>query len=410
MNILLVDSVDFPFGGAHSIHVSLVIKGIRENQESVFLIIPYGRKLEDQSLNRKKYGHHNGVPYYFVRWKKDISKFYRLIDIFFGVLKTAGIIIARKRRGRVNRVILGGPDILRDSPIILTCLLCKVPIYFWFVEKETLSKDYFGLPGFLNYQSQKLSERFLPRFASGILVISSYLKLHYLKYLPESNILLSPILVSKDMNYRTALSIEKTKDKFESIIKYKRILLYSGSYSEKDGVHYLIDAFNEIVRKYPDTLFIMTGKNHNETIMDRVKEHIEHLNLQNKIKLLGFVGYEELYYYKSNADILFAYRTGSSYANYGFPWKLGEYCMIGKPIIASKVGDLGEYFKDGEDLFMVEPDNSKYIVEKIIYIFDNFNKALIVAKKGTETALRNFGYIDKTKEIIEFLKYNNETN
>ena len=55
MNLLLVDAVDFPFGGAHSVHVNLLMKGLRENKADASLIIPYGRKREALSSNKKKY-------------------------------------------------------------------------------------------------------------------------------------------------------------------------------------------------------------------------------------------------------------------------------------------------------------------------------------------------------------------
>jgi glycosyltransferase involved in cell wall biosynthesis len=62
------------------------------------------------------------------------------------------------------------------------------------------------------------------------------------------------------------------KIKLVGKVKGKRLLVYSGSFGEKDGVYYLIDAFNEIVKKYPDTLFVMTGKNDNELIMNKIVE------------------------------------------------------------------------------------------------------------------------------------------
>jgi glycosyltransferase involved in cell wall biosynthesis len=104
------------------------------------------------------------------------------------------------------------------------------------------------------------------------------------------------------------------------------------------------------------------------------------------------------------ADILFVCRTNSPYANHGFPWKLGEYCMTGRPIIATRVSDIEQYFKDNEDLFIVEPNNSYAIAEKIAFIFDNYPQALSIAQKGEKTATKCFGYLEKTREIIEFIR------
>ena len=120
MNLLLVDSVDLPFGGAHSVHVSLLIKGLRENNENAFLIVPYGRKREVLSSNKRKFGHFDGIPYCFVRQNKPAKKFIRFLDKFVGAFNTAALIYRRSKKKKVDAVILGGDvDILRDCPCLL---------------------------------------------------------------------------------------------------------------------------------------------------------------------------------------------------------------------------------------------------------------------------------------------------
>ncbi|MGG9964372.1 glycosyltransferase [Ferruginibacter sp. SUN106] len=408
MNLLLVDSVDFPFGGAHSVHVSLLMQGLRENNENAFLVIPYGRKREKLSANKKKYGHFDGIPYYFVKDSKDIKKGFRFIDNFLAVIKTARLIRSRHKHKKLDAVILGGiVDVIRDAPIIITCAIFRIPIYFWLVEKASLNEDFQGIAGFFNHKSQQLSEWLLPKFSSGLIVISSALKQHYLKYLPESKILINPILVSeeiyKGMNRE---SFEKVKEKMTAAFKGKRLLVYSGSFAEKDGLFYLIEAFAETVKKYPDTEFVMTGKSANVTLMDRVRDHIKKYNLEDKVKMVGFVNADELLCYNTMADALFVCRSNSPFANHGFPWKLGEYCMTAKPIIATRVGDIDKYFTDNETLFIVEPNNPAAIAKKIDYIFDHYEQSLNVAKNGRAVALREFGYLEKSKEVADFIKAN----
>ena len=50
--------------------------------------------------------------------------------------------------------------------------------------------------------------------------------------------------------------------------------------------------------------------------------------------------------------------------------------MTGKPILATKVGDIERYFKDGENMFLVKPEDPKLIANKLIEIFENYNSAL----------------------------------
>jgi glycosyltransferase involved in cell wall biosynthesis len=409
MNLLLVDSIDFPFGGAHSVHVSLVMRGLRENGENAFLIIPYGNKREILSSNKNNFGHHNGIPYCFLRKHGNSKKMSRFFDVLIGILSTTLLIYRRKKKKKIDAVILGGiPDILKQGPIIFICALYKIPLYIWFVEKSTLYEDYHGISGFLNFQSQKLSEKYLPRFSKGIIVISSFLKNYYLNSLRESKILVNPILVSDDtFKTITTPDIEIIKNRLAEKIGNSRLLVYSGSFGEKDGVYYLLDAFNEIVKKYPDTIFVMTGKNENELIMKKIENYRNECSQKEKIQLVGFVNSEELFCYNNLADVLFVCRSDSPFANHGFPWKLGEYCMTGRPIVATRVSDIDLYFSDNEDLFIVEPNNSQTIAEKIAFIFDNYPKALSIAQQGKITATKHFGYLERTKDIIDFIEKNN---
>lgn len=409
MNLLLVDAVDFPYGGAHSVHVNLLMKGLRENKTDAALIIPYGRKREALSATKKKYGHFHGIPYCFVRYNKSIVKGIRFLDIFIGAIHTAILLAKRKKKKKLDAIILGGlPDLVRDSPIILTCVIMRIPIYFWLVEKASLSEDYRGFVGFLNKKSQQLTEWGLAKFAAGVIVISSYLKKHYIKQLPESKILINPILVDEtSLDAINKQSLNAVKEKMQQAYNGKRLLVYSGSFGEKDGIFYLIDAFNEVIKTYPDTVFVMTGKNYSETFMEIIKKYIKDRNLEDKIQLPGFVNADELFCYNMLADILLACRSNSPFANHGFPWKLGEYCMMERPIIATRVSDIENYFSNNENLFIVEPNDALGIAEKIKYVFSNYTNALTVAKRGKEVALKEFGYFEKAGDVVNFIKLNN---
>ena len=406
MNLLVVDSVDFPFGGAHSVHVDLFMKGLMENDENAFLIIPYGKKREALAASKKNYGHFDGVPYYFVRESKSIKKGFRFIDNFIAVIKTAGLIYKRKKKKKADAVIIGGiVDILRDAPVILTCAVLRIPLYFWLVEKASLNEDHRGFTGFLNYKSQQLSEWLFPKFASGLIVISNNLKTFYKKSLPENKILINPILVSDNI-FKTIdrNEYEIVKQNLEKTYAGKQILVYSGTFGEKDGLYYLIEAFAEVVKTYPDSVFIMTGKGFGDDLMNKIKKHIKDHGVEDKVKMVGFVSAVELLCYNTMANVLFVCRSNSPYANHGFPWKLGEYCMTEKPIIATRVSDIADYFVDNESLFIVEPNNSKAIAEKTKYIFEHYDRALEVGKKSKAVALKIFNYFEKATEVADFIK------
>jgi glycosyltransferase involved in cell wall biosynthesis len=93
-------------------------------------------------------------------------------------------------------------------------------------------------------------------------------------------------------------------------------------------------------------MLITTGKPSKCNPIESVLKLVNDMGLNNNFKHLGLVSSEELHLINSAADLLLVCRSNSKFANYGFPWKLGEYCMTSKPIITTRVGDIETYFKD----------------------------------------------------------------
>ena len=80
--------------------------------------------------------------------------------------------------------------------------------------------------------------------------------------------------------------------------------------------------------------------------------------------------------------------------------------MTERPIIATRVSDIENYFVNNETLYIVEPNNPAAIAEKVKYIFGDYSRALEVAKKGKQAAIKAFGYFEKGNDVVQFVKAN----
>ena len=95
-------------------------------------------------------------------------------------------------------------------------------------------------------------------------------------------------------------------------------------------------------------------------------------------------------------------RLGIS-ADSGFPTKIGEYFAAKKTVVATKVGDLGLYFKDKDELIFAEPNKPISICNAIDYALQNQDFALQIAKRGNEWAINNLDFKNNSKKLIEFI-------
>jgi len=175
-------------------------------------------------------------------------------------------------------------------------------------------------------------------------------------------------------------------------------VVYSGTFASKDGVKYLIDGAKEAVMKGCSLELILMGKG-----QARDMEVLEELKGCDWAKYLGFVSDEELLNQIQNADVLCMTRNNSLFANYGFPFKLSEYLATGNILLATRVGDVERYVKDKESAYIVEPENSEQIAERLCYIQQHEQEAITVAYKGYEVMQKYFSVNSVGRIFIDFL-------
>lgn len=403
MSILVFADIDFPNGMATTAHNSLLVKGFRENGMSSYLLIPFGSGNAKELNNYLIKGHHDGVPFFFLNRKTGLSKSHYMFNMIKGMCAASILIIKRWRKRKRDIVIMYSPDFIKYFMVIITCFLFGIKVFPMQVEKMSTQKNNPGSKKGFKGLSGNLSETLLPRFSSGIIVISSYLKNHYLKYFSEKKILVSPILVNPLANYK--IHNNQKIEEFRAKYQKKRIIVYSGTFGEKDGFPFIIKAFKKFVSEDPDSILITTGKPSKNMPINKILEAVNKEGLKNNFKYLGLVSREELQLVNNAADLLLVCRSNSTFANYGFPWKLGEYCMTSNPIIATKVGDLEIYFKNNENIYISEPENYISIYNKMKLIFGDYQKAIKIAEKGYENACAVFNYQHETKKIIDFISH-----
>ncbi len=179
-------------------------------------------------------------------------------------------------------------------------------------------------------------------------------------------------------------------------------LFYGGSFGEKDGLIYLLKAFEIYERKNSNIELILTGKPPKKG-MDDVLNFINSSEVKHKIKFLGYLSDDEYYKVLNQSDILCMTRINSTFANAGFPYKLGEMLATGKPVIATNVGDVSNFIHSNENAILIEPESSEAIVNAIDFIALNKESASIIGKNGYETAKKHFDVEIQAKSILTFV-------
>jgi glycosyltransferase involved in cell wall biosynthesis len=243
------------------------------------------------------------------------------------------------------------------------------------------------------------------RFRRKLFLYISELMSHY-AYKNSAGFMISKLLLKEnEKNYpqRKLCLLQNSTPILNSHIKKTFntpiYLLYSGTYAPKDGVDYLIDGVIRANEMGFSCNLILVGKGapQHMTVLEKIKD-------KRYIDYRGFVSDEKLINIMLNSDILCVTRTNSTFANYGFPFKLSEYLATGNLVLATNVGDISDYIQNGKSAIIIPPENTAAIAEAIKYVIENPAESLKIALGGYEAMQKHFSIDVVGKKFIDFLK------
>ena len=120
-------------------------------------------------------------------------------------------------------------------------------------------------------------------------------------------------------------------------------------------------------------------------------------------KYVGFLSDEDMLSLIQNGDVLCMTRNNSTFANFGFPFKLSEYLSTGNILLATRVGDVEKYVTDKKDAFVIDPESAHQIADALCYIASHKDEAIEIAQRGHETMKREFSIENVGKIFVNFL-------
>ena len=184
------------------------------------------------------------------------------------------------------------------------------------------------------------------------------------------------------------------------------IFISQGDYPIK-GLHFMLQAMPEILKKFPQTTVWVSGNNviKNGTLKEKIKisaygKYLKKLmkqnKLQGKIHFLGKLNAEEMKqrYLKSHLFVCPSAIENS-------PNSLGEAMILGVPCIASLTGGISSVFEDKEDGLLFEMGNHEKLAECVIEMFENPQKTEEYSKRAKQHAGKTHNPDENYKRLIE---------
>lgn len=316
----------------------------------------------------------NNISYKVINFR--LSNIFSVIGFIFGGMS---FLKKSKQRGKSNIIYnYSYPDI-KNIIFILYAKLIGYKIIMDIVEDNNY-QAHVGLLNKFRISTSLFLMRHSRHFTNSYIGISEHLfkKLEVVSK-GKAPVYLIPITVN--LSYFPKKDCHPDKDNLQ--------IFYGGSYGEKDGLEYLIAAFDEVSKNNTGVKLILTGAGH-KLDMDKINQQIDKTTNKNRIIYKGFLSTEDYYKLLNECDIFCMTRINSKFANAGFPFKLGEFLASGKAVIATNVGDVSKYLKDDVNALMIQPNSVRELIEALTKLVENPDKICALGIEARKTAELNF--------------------
>jgi glycosyltransferase involved in cell wall biosynthesis len=146
------------------------------------------------------------------------------------------------------------------------------------------------------------------------------------------------------------------------------------------GYHVMLDAVPSVLEKIPMARFVFVGDGPQ---MENIYRKVKDLGLSDKIFMLGLR--RDVPNILKSVD-LFVLPTLQEALGTAFL----EAMAMGKPVIGTEVGGVGEVIRNGNNGYLVKPNNPQALAEAIIALLLNREKAALMGREGRRMVRENF--------------------
>jgi glycosyltransferase involved in cell wall biosynthesis len=190
--------------------------------------------------------------------------------------------------------------------------------------------------------------------------------------------------------FPTFTDLESFKEPPEELIKEiaekhgRGFFMYAGMLIFLKGIHHLIRAFYNVLKKHPDARLIIAGKGEEE---EKLKKLVKELGIFNNVHFAGHLDQNTLAAYIKNS-LAFVLPSLTE----GLGRVAIEAHLLEKPVIASRVGGIPEVVSDGSSGLLFEPGDEAALSLALIKLLNSPGLADSMGMAGKKAVVEKFNY------------------
>ncbi|MEA3341642.1 MAG: glycosyltransferase family 4 protein, partial [Chloroflexota bacterium] len=238
-------------------------------------------------------------------------------------------------------------------------------------------------------------EFYLPdeRACSSVIAIAAFTRSYLVETyrLPADKVTL--IYQGVDLRrFRPAPTLrEETRRRYPLPPGASPVLACVGSFEPRKGQTVLLEA----VAALPDAHLLLVGDGPDET---RLRATVERLGLAERVHFFPFTAAPEYVFARADITVLPSLRKE------GLPNVLLESLALGVPVVASRLGGVGEIVLDGETGYMVAPGDTVGLVDAIRRLWGDRAAYARMSERARRLIAERFDRKVQFERFLEFLR------
>jgi len=89
---------------------------------------------------------------------------------------------------------------------------------------------------------------------------------------------------------------------------------------------------------------------------------------------------------------------------FGSPTKLFEYMAMSRPVVASRLGQIADVIRDGENGILVDPGDAKALANAIVRLAENNQLREELGAMARQTVISGYTWRHNARRVFEFME------
>lgn len=241
----------------------------------------------------------------------------------------------------------------------------------------------------LQYTLVAWCERLAMRYATGIVVASTYLAAWVKESYPTKPLVVIPNGVDP-AEYPVV----------STAVKPRHAVYYFGAVNRLSLIETFLRSLPAVVAEIPDTIVTIVGGG---SALPEAKSIIEQLSLTTSVTFTGWVAFLDIQKYVQPADVAICYQPDGPTMRAASNMKVFQYMAMSTVPVVSDVGDLASYVDHGRLGAVVPPEDAPHLSSTLIELLKDDKKRSSIATYAREAAETEFSWTKRADKLSQFM-------